>query len=735
MNLRSSWEMDPNLLLVLLFFFLLLGPSHSQAPCETHKVEANKLETNCESLGLKSVPSKLPPDTTTLLLQDNGLKSFSTSSLSLLTQLTELSLAKNNMNVLVADGKLPLLSQLDLSYNDLKTLPQLGHSLPSLTLLDLSRNALESLSPEVLTGLGSLENLYLQGNKLRSLPQNFLRATPKLQKLNLANNYLQQLSADLLVGLENLNTLFLQNNHLSVLPLGFFGDHLLPYVFLHSNPWNCNCELRYLRHWLQENQGNVYLWKEGVDVKVMTPDVKSVQCETPFRTPVYTFSANCPIIGDYDYDSYDGYDGLTVRGVLKSETTTSPTTISLEHSTALSSSKMTMTELTISPITSEKNILPNTRISTTLLNNTETTSFPTPKLTTFLIYSEATTLQITPKPTAFSENLETTRFSTSPEATTFPVTLEKTTFPNTERSTIFLNKPETTVFPTMPELTRFPISETTTLQITPENTTFPTTQGSAIFLSSPETSVFPTMSELTKFLISSEATTLQVTQEPPTFSENLETTRFPTFPGATTFPETSEKTMLQTTPELVTLPNTYSTAHTSSIPDTFPSLSSTLTFPKSNILPPNEAVALGSLGDPSDSSSPLSISCCLLSLKFYIFGIAWVLVSSIVLILFLALAQPPPYLPSSHACMEDIPKPQATVHLEFLKGKEVIFPRACLLFLEGSIPSFRTRLFLWVWSNGRVGPLTLKRKPSARSLGRGEDLLGSVNIRYSGHSL
>ncbi|XP_043855704.1 platelet glycoprotein Ib alpha chain [Dromiciops gliroides] len=647
MNLRSLWEMDPMPLLVL---FVFLGPSHSQAPCETHKV-TSKLETNCESLGLKLVPLKLPPETAILHLQNNSLKSFSTSSLSLLTELTELYLAKNHMSVLVADGKLPLLSILDLSDNDLKTLPPLGLSLPSLTFLDLSRNALESLSPEALAGLGSLENLYLRGNKLSSLPPNFLKAAFKLQKLDLANNYLEHLSADLLADLSNLNTLFLQNNLLSVLPLGFFGDHLLPYVFLHSNPWNCSCELRYLRHWLQENQGNVYLWKEGVDVKVMTPDVKSVQCELPSRTPVYTFSANCPVSGDSDYDDYEGYD----FPVLQPETTNIPTTISLEHSTV-----------------------------------------------------------------------------TMIEPTTFPITSEKKTFPTTPRSAIFPHSQETTVFPTIiPELTTFLISsEATTLQITPENTTIPPTLRPTIFLKSPETTVFPTMPELTSFLISSEATTAQITPEPTTFSENLETTRFPTSPEATTFFITSE-----TTSELVEFPITDSAVYTSSVPVTSYSLSSTLTLLKSNILLPNEAVALGSLGDPSDSSSPVSISCCLLSLRFYIFGITWILVSSIVLILILALAQPPPHLLRTHTFMEDIPSPRATVHLELQKGKEVIVHRAWLLFLEGSVPSFCTRLFLWVRSNGRVGPLTLKRKPSALSLGRGEELLGSVSIRYSGHSL
>ncbi|XP_056673691.1 platelet glycoprotein Ib alpha chain [Monodelphis domestica] len=657
MILRSSWEMDPRLFLVL--FPLLLGISHSQPPCEIHKV-ASKLETNCESLGLKAVPSKLSPDTAILHLQNNGLKSFSTSSFSLLTQLTELYLARNNISVLVADGKLPLLSVLDLSDNALKVLPQLGHSLPSLTFLDLSRNALESLSPGALDGLSSLENLYLRDNKLRSLPQNFLQATRKLEKLDLANNYLEHLSADLLANLSNLNTLFLQNNLLSVLPVGFFfHSPRLAYVFLHSNPWNCNCDLRYLHRWLRENPGSVYLWKEGVDVKAMTPNVNTVECKVPSKTAVYYFSMNCPITGDNDYDSYDSYDGydeLTVTEVPESKTTTIPITTNQEHSIFLSSSKIT--------------------------------------------------------------TMEPTTFSITPETT-----------PTTQGSTTFLKSSQITVFPSKPKFTRFLISETT-FQIAPETTTSPTTQGSTTFLNNPETTMFSTMPELTRFPISSEANIFQITAEASQFSENLKTTRFSTSPEPTIFPTPSE-----TTPKLVTFPSTHSTLHTSSIPVTSTSLSSTLTLMKSNILPPNEFVALGSLGYPRDSSPPTSISCCLLSLVFYIFGIAWVLVSSIVLILFLALAQPPPHLLRNYPFIEDNPNPQTTVHLELLKGKEVIVHRSWLLFLEGLVPSFRTRLFLWVRSDGRVRPLTLKRKPSALSLGRGEDLLGKVSIRYSGHSL
>jgi platelet glycoprotein-1b alpha chain len=116
-------------------------------------------------------------------------------------------------------------------------------------------------------------------------------------------------------------------------------------------------------------------------------------------------------------------------------------------------------------------------------------------------------------------------------------------------------------------------------------------------------------------------------------------------------------------------------------------------------------------------------------------GLLWLLLASVVLILLLTWVWhlEPHALGSGQSVALAIST--QTTHLEVQRGRQVTVPRAWLLFLQGSLPTFRSSLFLWVRPNGRVGPLVAGRRPSALSQGRGQDLLGTVGIRYSGHSL
>ncbi|ELK24083.1 PREDICTED: platelet glycoprotein Ib alpha chain [Myotis davidii] len=615
---------------LLLLLLLLPSLSHPFPTCEVSRV-ASQVEVNCDNQGLKAMPSDLPADTTSLRLGENPLRTFSMVSLAPLTKLTQLHLGDSQLSELQADVKLPLLETLEIPKNQLKSLPSLGQTLPALTTLDVSFNQLTSLSPGALDGLSHLHELSLRGNRLKNLPPRLLASTPQLKKLNLAQNQLMELPLELLEGLEELDTLYLQGNWLRTIPEGFFGERLLPFVFLHDNPWFCDCSIRYFSRWLRDNADSVYLWKEGEENKAMTPNVESVRCVNTGTTVSDYVGKDCGPLKSVDGLDYDVYDeGATSEKVPTTRDVITNTKAHTTHWGLLDS------ESTASP-GSQMPYLPPTRESSK-------------KQTTFPTTLESITFPPTPKPTT-----ETTKTSTTPEPTTAPTTPEPTTAPTS---------PEPTTVPTTPEATTLTTPKPITTPSTPETTT-------------------------------------------PTTSE----------------PITSEPSTLQATSELTTEPTSPS-----------PLKSTTII---SDFFDPEKVRGLAQGNVDSSRNDPFLNPdfCCLLPLGFYILGLLWLLFASVVLILLLI------WVRNMKAQALDFSQPVAlttakhTTHLELQRGRQVAVPRAWLLFLQGSLPTFRSSLFLWIRPNGRVGPLVAERRPSALSLGRGEDLLGTVGIRYSGHSL
>ncbi|XP_060060198.1 platelet glycoprotein Ib alpha chain [Erinaceus europaeus] len=652
---------------LLLLLLLLLSTSNAQPNCEFSKV-INKLHVNCENLGLKALPTDRLTDSTILRLGHNHLGTFSTGSLVHLTRLTELYLNNNQLKTLIVDGALPLLETLHLSHNELKSLPLLGPSLPALITLDVSYNMLTSLSPNTLEGLSHLQQLYLRKNGLKSLPPGLLALTPQLKKLSLADNHLEELPPGLLDGLDNLDTLYLQGNWLRVIPKGFFGTLLLPYTIFHGNSWYCDCEILYFRHWLRVNSDKVYVWKEGVDVKAMTRNVKSVVCINLPRVPVFDFPGkDCNNTTEYrdeitDYDEYDEEADKVpaTRTVVSFSNTKAHTT---QQGLIYSAS---------TTLDSQKPSLPPAQKFIT-------------KHITFPPTEETAITQTTPEPTT----VQTTTQPTTTQTTTQPTTTQTTTQPTT-------TQPTTTQTTTQPTTT-----QTTTQPTTTQTTTQPTTT---------QTTTQPTTTQTT-----TQPTTTQTTTQPTT----TQTTTQPTTTQTTTQPTTS-------TPETQTTPEPTTTQTTLFLTTTEPTSLPASIFPR-----------IRQWNSDRSRNYPFITHdlCCLLPLGFYILGLLWLLFASVVLILLLTWVW--------HV------KPQAldfgqsvalatityTTHLELQRGREVTIPHAWLLFLRGSLPTFRSSLFLWVRPSGRVGPLVAGRRPSALSLARGQDLLGTVGIRYSGHSL
>uniref|UniRef100_A0A2K5NMC8 Platelet glycoprotein Ib alpha chain n=1 Tax=Cercocebus atys TaxID=9531 RepID=A0A2K5NMC8_CERAT len=636
---------------LLLLVLLLPSPLRPEPMCEVSKV-ASHLEVNCDKSNLTALPPDLPKDTTILQLGENLLYNFSLASLVPFTRLTQLYLDKCELTKLQVDGTLPVLGTLDLSHNKLQSLPLLGKSLPALTILDVSFNQLTSLPLGALHGLGKLQELYLKGNELKTLPPGLLTPTPKLEKLSLANNHLTQLPAGLLDGLGNLDTLLLQENSLYTIPKGFFGSHLLPFAFLHGNPWLCNCEILYFRRWLQDNAENVYVWKQGVDVKAMTSNVASVQCDNSDKTPVYKYPGKgCPTLGDEDdpglYDDYtdedtEGDEVRATRTVVKFSTKAHTTPWGLFHSWSAASLDG-QTPSSLHP---------------TQESTKEQTTFP-PDGPRFDTSHGICPFSKTPNPLLQTDTSPTT--SSPPQAP----------LPPEARSDHLEAPPQgpTTRTPPHPDHPQPPAP----VQTTPEPTPSPIT---------PELATSPTIPESATSLITPKSITFLTTTKPVSLLESTKNN----------IPEFDQQPKLR-------------------------------------------GVLQGHFESYRNDPFLHPDFCCLLPLGFYVLGLLWLLFASVVLILMLTWVRhvKPHALDSGQGA--PLATATQTTHLELQRGRQVTVPQAWLLFLRGSLPTFRSSLFLWVRPNGRVGPLVAGRRPSALSQGRGQDLLGTVSIRYSGHSL
>ncbi|MEO0842121.1 MAG: COR domain-containing protein, partial [Cyanobacteria bacterium J06643_5] len=153
-------------------------------------------------------------------LQSLNLSSNELSSLPAeivqLTNLQSLNLSSNELSSLPAEiGQLSNLQSLNLSSNELNSLPAEIGQLGNLQSLDLRYNQLSTLLAEI-GELKNLQSLYLHWNRLSTLPSEIGQLN-NLQSLYLSENQLSSLPAE--IGqLTNLETLNLKYNQLNNLP-------------------------------------------------------------------------------------------------------------------------------------------------------------------------------------------------------------------------------------------------------------------------------------------------------------------------------------------------------------------------------------------------------------------------------------------------------------------------------------------------------------------------------------
>ncbi|NWV68596.1 IGS10 protein, partial [Malurus elegans] len=186
-----------------------------------------------------AVPPRIPRDVRRINLGYNSLRTLSPADFAGLENLELLMLHSNEISTLPekAFGDLSSLQVLKMSYNKVRVLQQdVFHGLSSLVRLHMDHNQIEFVHPHVFHGLTSLRSVHLDGNLLQQLhPDTFVTLHYSqifkisfLRHISLADNALTSLPAEMFSYLAELESLY-----------------------LHGNPWCCDCGLRGFAEWAQ----------------------------------------------------------------------------------------------------------------------------------------------------------------------------------------------------------------------------------------------------------------------------------------------------------------------------------------------------------------------------------------------------------------------------------------------------------------------------------------------------